>query len=168
MCGLSFSGKSTFAALLVDALNAELISLDSINAERELYGGQGIPLGEWARTNDIAQGRAHAALLMGRNVIVDDTGSPRVIRDGWRKVAAVAGASFSLVWVQIDPERQHRRLLDNRDNVQRHDVTDEVMAAHMSNFEAPTNEDPLIIDAADTTNPAIVAAIARSIRRRAL
>lgn len=40
MCGLSFSGKSTLAALLADELGAELLSLDAINAERRLYGGR--------------------------------------------------------------------------------------------------------------------------------
>jgi len=50
MCGLSFAGKSTFARLLAEELGAQVISLDLINAERGLYGGQGIPLEEWAAT----------------------------------------------------------------------------------------------------------------------
>lgn len=167
MCGLSFSGKSTFAVRLADALDAELVSLDAINAERGLYGGQGIPLEEWARTNDLAHVRAAEALRSGRDVVVDDTGSPRFIRDAWRKLAAEAGASFSIVWVQIDPARQRQRLVANRTDATRHDVTDEVMNAHVESFEAPTLEDPLIIDADDTMKPATVAAVASSIRERA-
>nr|WP_282818681.1 AAA family ATPase [Curtobacterium flaccumfaciens] len=57
-CGLSFSGKSTLAAGLSNALAGELLSLDQINEERGLHGGQGIPLEEWAATNRIAHARA--------------------------------------------------------------------------------------------------------------
>ncbi|GAB3611309.1 hypothetical protein GCM10027414_34350 [Humibacter ginsengiterrae] len=167
MCGLSFSGKSTLAGLLADALDADLLSLDAINAERGLDGGQGIPLEEWARTNDLAQARATSALEAGRAVVVDDTGSPRFIRDGWRKVAAESATSFSIVWVQIDTERQRERLLANRVAAGRHDVTDDVIAAHVASFEAPTDENPLIVDADDTMNPETVAEITRSIRQRA-
>lgn len=167
MCGLSFSGKTTFAELLADALDAHQLSLDAINAERGLHGGEGIPLEEWARTNALAHARAAAALEAGRAVVVDDTGSPRFIRDGWRRVATEAETSFSIVWVQIDTTRQRQRLLANRAIAGRHDVTDAVMAAHVASFEAPVDEDPLIVDADDTRNPETIAAIARSIRQRA-
>jgi len=60
MCGLSFAGKSTFARLLAEELGAQVISLDLINAERGLYGGQGIPLEEWAATDRIAHERVEA------------------------------------------------------------------------------------------------------------
>lgn len=93
-CGLSFSGKSTLAARLSDALVGELLSLDRINEERGLDGGQGIPLDEWATTNRIAHERAGALLAAGRHVVVDDTGSPRFVRDASdeRTVAAVVEA----------------------------------------------------------------------------
>ena len=166
MCGLSFSGKSTFAALLSDELGAKLLSLDAINAERGLYGGQGIPVEEWARTNNKAQEFASSALRRGRAVVVDDTGSPRFIRDAWRKIAEDAGVSFSIVWIRIDPERQRQRLLANRAYSLRHDVTDEVMEAHVADFEPPIGEAPLIVDADDTRSPSVVAEIARQLRQR--
>lgn len=166
MCGLSFSGKSTFAELLAAELDAVLVSLDAINAERGLYGGQGIPIEEWARTNEIAQRNALGALQSGRAVVVDDTGSSRFVRDGWRKVAEDAHASFCIVWVQIDPARQRQRLLANRAAGLRHDVTDEVMDAHVADFDAPTREDPLVIDADDTRSPTVVAEIAEHLRQR--
>jgi len=46
MCGLSFAGKSTFAVLLAEELDGQVISVDIINTERGLVGGQGIPLQE--------------------------------------------------------------------------------------------------------------------------
>ena len=79
MCGLSFSGKSTLARGLAEELGAHLVSLDAINHERGLRGGEGIPLDEWATSNGIAHERAGVLLAAGGDVVVDDTGSPRFI-----------------------------------------------------------------------------------------
>ena len=152
MCGLSFAGKSTLARQLRAALPADLISLDDINAERGLDGGQGIPLEAWAETNRIAHTRAADALRGGRNVVVDDTGSPRFIREQWREVAAAAHGTFAIVWVQIDPARQRSRVNVNRSANRRLDVTDQVLEAHTAHFEEPVDENPITIDADDTAD----------------
>jgi len=164
MCGLSFSGKSTIAARLADELDAELISLDAINAERGLYGGQGIPLEEWAKTNRLAHERSRDALTRGRHVVVDDTGSPRFIRDAWRAIAEDAAAPFIIVWVQIDAALQRERVLANRTGQERHDITDSVLAEHVASFEAPTDEAPIVIDARETRDVERLREVARGVR----
>lgn len=164
MCGLSFSGKSTLATLLARELGAEIVSLDSINEERGLYGGQGIPAEEWANTHRIGDERVSIYLRLGLDVIVDDTGSPRFVRDHWRDIASREGARFSLVWVQIDPKLQHERLVENRATNARHDVTDAVMAEHLASFQMPTDEDPIVIDARDVRDPTLVRGIAEALR----
>ena len=141
LCGLSFSGKSTLAVGLADELDATVIGLDAINAERGLDGGQGIPGDEWARTNEIAHKRAETALRQGRQVIVDDTGSPRFVRDNWRATARSAGAEFSLIWVQIDRELQMDRVRSNRSSQLRPDVIDDVLDEHRASFEEPTPDE---------------------------
>lgn len=145
MCGLSFAGKSTLAARLAEALPASLVSLDLINEERGLYGGQGIPLEEWAETNRIAHERGRELLDAGRHVVVDDTGSPRFIRDGWREVADQSDAPFVIVWVQISPELQQARVHANRQSYGRPDVTDAVLRDHRAGFEPPTDEEALVV-----------------------
>ncbi|MFJ4221818.1 AAA family ATPase [Curtobacterium luteum] len=157
-CGLSFSGKSTLAAGVSSALPAELLSLNQINEERGLHGGQGIPVEEWVATNRIAHERARALLADGRHVVVDDTGSPRFIRDEWRATALAAGSPFVLVRVQVDRELQRQRVLANRADPGRQDVTDAVLDEHGDSFEAPADEDPLAVDAASTSDPATIAA----------
>ena len=164
MCGLSFSGKSTLAAQIAADLDAELISLDAINLERGLDGGQGIPLKEWAATNQIAYDRVGQLLTERREVVVDDTGSPRFIRDGWREVAENSGSPFVLVWVQIDEELQRQRLHANRSDQSRHDVVDDVLAAHLREFEEPIDEGPVTIDARDTKDAASVGEVVAAIR----
>lgn len=167
MCGLSFSGKSTLAAGLSVALDAELLSLDRINEERGLYGGQGIPVEEWAATNRIAHERARGLLAAGRHVVVDDTGSPRFIRDEWRETASAAKAPFVLVWVQVSPELQRQRVWANRVDQVRPDVTDAVLAEHLASFEAPEDEESLIVDATSTHDKDIVAAVVGAIQAAA-
>lgn len=167
-CGLSFSGESTFAAGLSSALGGELLSLDQINEERGLHGGQGIPPEEWSTTNRIAHERARALLAADRPVVVDDTGSPRFIRDEWRATASAAGAPFVLVWVQVSPELQRQRVLANRAEQVRPDVTDAVLEEHGASFESPVEENPLVIDATATSNPATIAATVEAINTAAV
>jgi predicted kinase len=164
MCGLSFAGKSTLAASLAEALPANLVSLDLINEERGLQGGQGIPLEEWAETNRIAHERGRELLSAGRHVVVDDTGSPRFIRDGWREIADQSGAPFMIVWVQISLELQRARVRANRQSRGRPDVTDAVLHDHRKGFEPPTNEEALVVDAEETRDAAQITALVQRIR----
>ena len=165
MCGLSFAGKSTVAAALARELKAEVLSLDAINAERGLDGGQGIPLDEWAVTNRVAHERVALRLGDRRSVVVDDTGSPRFLRDEWRELAEASGAAFALVWVRIDRAEQRRRVLANRVRGERHDVIDAVLDEHVAGFEDPgADEHPLTIDSNESRDAAAIATLARDIR----
>ena len=166
MCGLAFAGKSTLARQLCAALPAELISLDDINAERGLDGGQGIPLEAWAETNRLAHERAAGALRQGRNVVVDDSGSPRFVRDRWREVAASAHAAFAIVWVQIDPARQRTRVDANRSANRRRDITDHVLEVHAAGFEEPVEENPITIDADDTADARRIQRVVEQLREQ--
>lgn len=126
MCGCSFSGKSTVAGRLALDLDAEIVILDSINEERGMFGGQGIPVEEWIRTNDEAARRVSRVLRDGRRVVVDDTSSPRFLRDNWRAMAKEATVAFALVYVDTPDQVRRERLLVNREESHRSDVLDEV------------------------------------------
>jgi len=60
MCALSFARKSTFGVLLAEEIDGQVVSLDIINTERGLVGGQGIPLQEGAASDRIAHERVEA------------------------------------------------------------------------------------------------------------
>lgn len=164
MCGLSFSGKSTVAARLGELLPGRVVSLDLINSERGLQGGQGIPIEEWAHTNRIAHQRAEQILSRGEHVVVDDTGSPKFIRDGWSDLAKSSCTPFAVVWVQIEPKLQQERLRANRADKRRPDVVDAVLDDHVAQFEPPVDESPLMIDASRTRDEATIVALAEAIR----
>ena len=149
LCGRSFSGKSTVAASLANSLPGRVVSLDEINEERGLYGGDGIPLSEWARTNDLAKERVIARLRDDQTVIVDDTSSPRFLREGWRALCSSVKAAMVLVYVDTSLDLIRQRHAENRFAGHRGDVTDEVMAAHQESFEPPEEDEQAIRVGAD-------------------
>jgi len=144
MCGMSFSGKSTFARALAAAIQATTISLDEINERRGLWGGDGILLEEWQQTHEIATAEVRAALGAGRTVVIDDTSSPRFLRDGWRSLAAQASVRFALVYLDVDPETIRGRQADNRISQGRRDVTDAVLEEHLAGFEPPEPDEAAV------------------------
>lgn len=146
LCGTSFSGKSTVARVLAERLPARVVSLDEINERRGLWGGDGIPVEEWGRTHQFAQVEVLELLSSGGSVVVDDTSSPRFLRDGWRALAVRAGVEFRLVYVEVDQATVRARRDRNRVAPRRRDVADDVLDQHLAEFEPPgEDEDALRI-----------------------
>ena len=140
LCGLPFSGKSTLAAELSSRLPAALVSLDAINAERGLDGGQGIAEEEWARTHEIARGRT-AALLDGGHSVVDDTFCWRSLRDAFRAIATARGLATRVVFVDPPFEEIARRRRENDRARRRAPIDDAVFARVVASFEPPEEDE---------------------------
>lgn len=141
LCGTAFSGKSTVARSLEPRLSATIVSLDEINERRGLWGGDGIPVEEWIRTHELASAEVRELLTSGVSVIVDDTSSPRFLRDGWRSLAASAQARFTLIYVDVDHATIRRRRADNQLDPRRPDVADAVLDQHLAEFEPPQDDE---------------------------
>lgn len=168
LCGRSYSGKSTVAAHLARALPADLLSLDLINEERGLETGSDIPVEEWAVTFRTALDRAGALLDAGRDVVVDDTSSPRFLRDEWRNSAAARNAGCTLVYVDASEFTVRARAESNRADRRRHDVAPEVLDRHLAGFEPPAADEPHLLvpsDAGIAELDSAVEAIRRSAAR---
>lgn len=144
-CGLSFAGKSSAARRVARELGTELISLDAINHERGLYGGEGISVDEWETTSFAAMDRLRVCLQAGRSVVVDDTFSRRFLRDRCRAVAAECGSLFSILYVDTTLEVIALRRRENDRRPNRHHIREEVFAAHMAGFEHPASDEESVI-----------------------
>ena len=97
-------------------------------------------------------------------MIIDDTSSPRFLRDGWRQLSARLGAPLALVFIDASPETIARRQSANRSSGERGDVIDDVMAEHLSNFEPPAEDERALRFAAENLSPAkVVAAVAAAL-----
>ncbi|WP_350277456.1 ATP-binding protein [Kribbella sp. HUAS MG21] len=145
LCGTSFSGKSTLARALAPRLAAEVVSLDELNERRGLWGGDGIPVEEWVRTHELASAEVRGLPSAGTSVVVDDTSSPRFLRDRWRSLAREAGARFTLVYVDVDQATVRRRWAANRADPRRRDVADAVFEQHLADFEPPQPDEAAVV-----------------------
>ena len=114
-------------------LGADLLSLDTIMAERGPDGAAGLPVAEWERTSHIAMDRLAAALRAGRSAVVDDTFSHRVLRDRCRSVAV--GARFTMLYIDTPIPVIEARRAENRRTPTRPDLRDDVFAAHRDGFQ---------------------------------
>jgi predicted kinase len=63
MYGTAFSGKTTLAKRLVCEPGCAHVSPDEINAERGMFGGEGLLAQEWEHTHQIAQERMKQLML---------------------------------------------------------------------------------------------------------
>jgi predicted kinase len=144
MCGLAFSGKSSTARRVASELGATLISLDAINHERNLRDGDGIPISEWERTSHIAMQRLETALRSGASAVVDDTFSHRFLRDRARSVAEECGSRFVILYMDTPIAVIEERRAANYRNPARHNVRDDVFAAHRDGFQHPDVDEPVV------------------------
>ncbi|MDQ1582900.1 MAG: hypothetical protein QOF36_954 [Microbacteriaceae bacterium] len=169
LCGRSYSGKSTLAGIIRD-LGAKVVSLDEIMERRGLSSGDGLPLHEWQRTHEIATAEIADLLDAGHTVAVDDTGSPRFLRDGWRSLAVERGAVPVVVYLDAPIDLVRERWRANAIAGSRHHVAEDVLEDHLAGFEPPAaDEHPVILDALkspDEWRAALEAALAKVERVR--
>jgi len=144
MCGVAFSGKSTLARRIADELSISLISLDAINHERGLRGGEGLSIAQWEETSAIAMDRLRQCLREGKSTVVDDTFSRRFLRDRCRAVALEFGAEFTIVFVDTPIEEIRTRRDANHQRPTRHHVRHDVFEDHYRTFQFPTADEPVV------------------------
>ena len=140
-CGLAFSGKTTLAERLAEALGIPRISLDDINTERDLDGGEGMTDVQWEETSAIAVERLGRILASGQSVVLDDTLSHRFLRDRYREAAKNAGADFVLLFIDTALAEIADRIEKNRKRPLRHNIENSVFAAHRDRFQPPTEDE---------------------------
>jgi predicted kinase len=145
MCGLAFAGKTTVARALAERLGAAVVSLDEINLERGLRGGEGVPVEEWERTHRIALTRADKLMRIGTEAVVDDTGCFRWLRDRYRAAATARGFSTTVIFVATSLEEARRRLAANDPGTERPAVRVEILESLAATFEPPREEENVVV-----------------------
>lgn len=144
LCGLAFAGKSTLAAAISARLDAVVVSLDEINAQRGLFGGLGVPAEEWAKSHQAARALAEAALSRGQDVVVDDTNCFRFLRDDYRAVADRCRAACVVIYLDTPLSVVRNRLRANELTQARPRVTEEILLELAHKFEAPEVDEPTL------------------------
>lgn len=151
LCGLAFSGKSTLAEAIVRQLGGSIVSLDEINARRGLWGGDGIPRGEWAKTHQTAVAAIEERMRRGVSpIVVDDTHCFRFLRDHHRELGRRHGYREILVVLDTPFEVMQRRREENRWSGRRPAIRDELWQEHRRSFEWPSADEPHLVFSAGT------------------
>jgi predicted kinase len=137
MCGLAFSGKSTFARQVAERIGAMVVSLDAILAERGLYGGEGLPIEEWERASCEAVDRIRTLAGKGRPIILDDTCSRRFLRERYRELADELDLGFLVIYLDVPLETVRARIAHAARTATRRIINPNVFEAHLASFEPP-------------------------------
>jgi predicted kinase len=138
VCGLPFSGKSTFVRELVRQRGCRVIDIDAINTARGVgIAGAAITPDEWETSFASARAQLAAALAAGESAAWDGHVGNREQRDELRAVAHAAGAAVTLIYLDVPESVARERLLANRRVPQRHDVRDDLFAQAVGLLEPP-------------------------------
>ena len=145
MCGMPFSGKTTLGKAIAKYLDVSYISLDEINEARGLFGGDGIPVGEWEKTHYLAMQESVKLMKTGLDIILDDTNCFRRLRDRFRNFAAQHGYRTALVFLDIPLSEIWRRIENNDRTQARHKVTKNIVTEMAETFESPQADEATMI-----------------------
>jgi predicted kinase len=137
MCGIPFSGKTMVAKQLSHVLGCAYVSLDDINAERELHGGEGIAVEEWERTHGIALERIRGLMARGEDTVLDDTNCFRWLRDRYRESARENGYIAELAYLDVPLQDVQARIVQNSMTGSRRSIESNIFGEHVRGFEAP-------------------------------
>ena len=146
MCGLAFSGKTSFVDALVRERGCVSVSLDEINAERGLPpGGEGVAPEQWERSSWIAVERLEALMRGGGDVVLDDTCCFRFLRDRFRELAERMGYRTVVVYMDTPVTEIRRRMAENERTKTRPGFRPEVFERHLAEFEAPGADEEVVV-----------------------
>lgn len=135
--GLPFSGKSTAARALAEALMADLVGIDDIMVK--------LPAGStqtqaWIARYRIAHRRIADELATGNIVIFDAVNHRTHQRERLRRIARQAGTGIRFLWIATPEPIALDRLRRNHANPTRPDVPEEEFRAIATAFEPPDSE----------------------------
>jgi len=143
LTGISFSGKSSLARAISQALDIPIIDPDSIAHESGFgLGGEFLSDAQWAVFHGEAEERAARLLEAGRSLVYDTTAFNRRQRQGLRDLAGRHNAESVLLWVSTSRDEARRRWARNNETRERFAVHAEDFDMIANHFEPPDNDEP--------------------------
>ncbi len=142
LCGLPFSGKSTLARDLAARLGMRHVEVDAIVREQGgTFGPNPLPRQAWVAAYREGHRRLAEILAGGEPTVWDAVSFRWSHREALRRLAARAGRTSRLVWVDPAAMEIARRRADNRLVRRRGDVPEAEFAGVAAGFQAPRPEE---------------------------
>jgi predicted kinase len=145
LCGMPFSGKTTLAKSILQHLHCSYISLDFINQQRGLNGGEGIPVTEWEKTHSIAINILHQLMPTHQDVILDDTNCFRWLRDRYRILGQLYNYQTIIIYLDIPLDEIRSRMQENEESKSRLGVKQNIVDEMAKTFEQPQESSEFVI-----------------------
>ncbi|WP_165423347.1 AAA family ATPase [Ktedonosporobacter rubrisoli] len=148
ICGISFAGKSTLARALTERFHYPEVDVDEV--KYELYGSaiqdEELRPEDWERTYAETDQRIEHYLQAGKSVVDASRYFTKQERELARRIAMSQNAELVTIFVDTPKAVAQQRLLANRENPARRNVTDADFAAILEAMEPPTaDEQPLVL-----------------------
>lgn len=147
LCGIPFSGKTTLAKRMVEKFGFTRIDLDEVKFD--LFGSSitdsEIAKSGWDRVYQEMYKEIGDSLKQGRTVINDTGNFSRNERNMVKKIADDLGVESITIFVDIPEKEAHGRLLENRINKVRFDVSDADFSSTVAEMEKPEVREKYII-----------------------
>lgn len=150
MCGLAFSGKSTLTRMLAEQTGFDVVAFDKLWVEREAEGPMPQGAEGWRYVRELAQKKIAALLKAGHSVVYDDNNPRREHRDEFKSVAKEAGVEAIVIYLDTPLDVIRSREVANRITQDRHDVASENFEKVLSDMEAPTTDENVLVFAPNT------------------
>jgi len=143
LCGIPFSGKTTLANKIAQALNCTRIDLDEVKFQ--LFGkditDDGIDQAGWDKVYQEMYKEIEEVLKQGKTV-VHDTGNFTIYERGLiSDIAKKLNISFITIFIDTPIKVARERLEKNRKVKKRFDVTDKAFQESVDEMEPPTKSE---------------------------
>lgn len=146
LCGIPFSGKTTLAKAISKRLGYVHIDLDDV--KRELYGrvvkDEELKQQDWDCIYREMYKRIESNLRNGQFIVHDTGNLTKHERDLVRQIAQKLGIETLTIFVKIPTSVARDRMMKNRRQKNRFDITDEAFEGAVNEMEPPSKEENVI------------------------
>lgn len=145
LCGLPYSGKTTLQKALVKRLSVQVVSMDQIMDEHEMWREGHPTQADWDAAYSEAYRQMQAYLKARETVLFDCANLPFHEREHARSIADSLGVPHQLIYVNTSREEILRRRQDNERTKERGHLDEEDMELAFNLFDEPTaREHPIL------------------------
>ncbi len=145
LCGLPFSGKTTLQRELVRRLGMQVVSVDRIMDEADMWREGHPTQDDWDIAYLEAYGQIREYLQEGKTVIFDCANLPFHERENARAIADSLAATHQLIYINTSKDEILRRRQRNRGTKERDDLDEAMMENAFRMFDEPTGREHPII-----------------------
>lgn len=140
ICGLPFSGKSTYSKELALKENIPRISWDETWLKLE-DSGQLTGDHKNQTVTDYCEQEISKLLQTGSSVVYDNLNHDRALRDHLKELAAASGGQGKIIYIEVSLKEIRDRRNKVRISKERAVVDDQVFEKGLADFEPPTPDE---------------------------